>query len=145
MNKINILILTLLLAPIFTFLLFSHENVVKSNLIYLHEQKKATRSSQEHLNTFVSSGNAVIDFYADWCPPCRRMSPLIDAAAALMQNITFVKINRDYFMDLAKVYNITSIPTLIFLHNGKEIARYDGKPLTEHKLAQLITNVYKAV
>jgi len=143
MNKINILLLTLLLAPVFTFLLFSHNNA-KSNLIYLHEQQKTARSSQDHLNSFANSGNVVIDFYADWCPPCRRLSPLLDAVAAMMPNITFVKINRDHFKDLAKAYNVTSIPTLIFLRDGKEITRYDGGPLTEQKLAQLITNVYRA-
>lgn len=140
MNKINILLLTLLLAPIFTFLLFSHD--AKSNLIYLHEQQKTTRSSQDHLNSFANTGNVVIDFYADWCPPCRRLSPLLDAVAAMMPHITFVKINRDFFKDLANTYNVTSIPTLIFLRNGKEIGRYNGGPLNQQQLAQLVTNVY---
>src|SRR6266446_6813678 len=111
MNKVNILLLTLLLAPVFTFLLFSHDNSTKTNLIYLHEQKRTAHSSQGHLNSFANTGNVVIDFYADWCPPCRRLSPLLDAVAAMMPNITFIKINRDHFMDLAKVYNVTSIPT----------------------------------
>jgi len=144
MNKVNILLLTLLLAPVFTFLLFSHDNAHKNNIVYLHEQQKTTRSSIDHLNVFACTGNVVVDFYADWCPPCRRLSPLLDAVAAMMPHVTFIKINRDHFMDLAKTYNVTSIPTLIFLRDGKEVARYNGGPLTQQKLAQLITNVYHA-
>ena len=141
MNKLNILLLMLLMVPVFTFLLFSKENTA-STVVYLHEQTKTTRSNQEHLNQFIAAGNVIIDFYADWCPPCRRLSPLIDAVAGLLRNVTFLKINRDYFKDLAQMYHVTSIPTLIFLRDGKEIARYDGKPLSEKELIKLIKNIY---
>ena len=143
MNKINILILMLLIAPIFTFLLFSQDNTTTNNIIYLHQEQKTTRSAQEHLNSFSGTGDVIIDFYADWCPPCNRMSPIIDAIATIMPNITFIKINRDYFSDLAKTFNVTSIPTLIFLRNGKEIGRYNGGPLTRDKLAKIIAQIYR--
>jgi thioredoxin len=140
MNKLNILLLMLLMVPVFTFLLFSKENT--GTVVYLHEQTKTARSNQEHFNQFAAAGNVIIDFYADWCPPCRRLSPLIDAAAGLLRNVTFLKINRDYFKDLAQIYRVTSIPTLIFLRDGKEIARYDGKPLSEKELIRLVKNIY---
>lgn len=136
-------LLVLLITSICSLWLSSHNNNAQSNIIYLHEQIKRSGSSQEHLQTFSTSGLVVIDFYADWCPPCRRMSPLIDNAAAIMHNITFIKINRDFFLDLAKDFNITSIPTLIFLHNGKEIGRYDGGPLTDQKIQQLILSKFQ--
>ena len=142
MKKINLLFAILLVAPLGTFLLFSQNSAKKSNLIYLHEQTRATNSCQEHLNSFSGTGKVVLDFYADWCGPCKRMSPLIDQAAATMPNMTFIKINRDHFLDLSQMFNIHSIPTLVFLDNGKEISRYDGKPLTQQTLTQLITTVY---
>jgi thioredoxin 1 len=145
MKKINLLIALLLVAPISTFFLFPQNNVAKNNVIYLHDQKKTTRSSQSHLDSFSNSGKVILDFYADWCGPCKRMSPLIDSVAVMMPNITFIKINRDYFLDLASNFKITSIPTLIFLHNGREIDRYDGGPLTQKDLAQLITKMYRNV
>jgi thioredoxin 1 len=121
--------------------LFTQEVVAKKPL-YLHQQNKTVRSNKEHLDQFITSGDVVLDFYADWCNPCKRMSPLIDTVAAILPQFTFIKIRRDDFMDLAKLYNITSIPTLIFLRDGKEIGRYDGGPLTEEKLEKIVLRAY---
>lgn len=121
--------------------LFAQEIIAKKPL-YLHQQNKAAHSNQEHLEQFTTTGDVVLQFYADWCNPCKRMSPLVDSVAALLPQFTFVKINRDFFMDLAKSFNVTSIPTLIFLRDGKEIGRYDGGPLTEAKLKHLVLRTY---
>jgi len=117
-----------------------NEKIYPSHALYYC--RTGYRSTQQHLSTFTSTGDVILDFYADWCGPCNRMSPLIDSLAATMPGFTFIKINRDFFLDLANIFNITSIPTLIFLRNGQEIGRYDGKPLTKHELAQLIIRVY---
>lgn len=119
-----------------------NQNSTAQKPLYLHEQTKTVRSNQEHLKLFASSGNVILDFYADWCNPCKRMSPLIDAVAERLPGYTFIKINRDFFPDLGTAYNITSIPTLIFLQDGVEIKRYDGGPLTEKKLEQLVRAAY---
>jgi len=142
MTKKNLLIATIVATAPFSYLLFSNNNATTNNIIYLHKQHKTARSSEDHLHQFSNVGNVIIDFYADWCNPCKRMSPIFDAVASSMPGFTFIKINRDYFLDLAKVYNITSIPTLIFLKDGKEIGRYNGGPLTQEKLAHIITQVY---
>jgi thioredoxin 1 len=142
MTKKNLLIAALIAITPCSYLIFS-KNGSGNNVIYLHKEHKTTRSSEAHLHQFSSTGNVVIDFYADWCPPCKRMSPLIDGVATIMPEVTFIKINRDYFLDLANLYNITSIPTLIFLKDGKEIGRYNGGPLTQDKLASLITKTYR--
>jgi len=141
MKKITLATLCTIAAPVIVFSLFAQE-ISPRRPLYLHEQKKSVRSTQQHLSTFTSTGDVILDFYADWCGPCNRMSPLIDSLAATMPGFTFIKINRDFFLDLANIFNITSIPTLIFLRNGQEIGRYDGKPLTKHELAQLIIRVY---
>jgi thioredoxin 1 len=138
-----IMMTLLLLAPIAMLSLFAKDNAAQKP-IYLHKEEKTVRSSMEHLQHFADKGMVILDFYADWCNPCKRMSPLIDAVAARMSEFTFIKINRDFFMDLASSFNITSIPTLIFLRDGKEIGRYDGGPLTQEKLEQLIRTAYQA-
>ncbi len=113
-----------------------------TNIIYLHEQENITRSCQNSFNELIGTGDIVLKFYADWCGPCKRMSPLINNIAATMPHITFIYIDRDQFLALAKNYGITSIPTLIFLRNGKVIGRYDGKPLSQNELAKLIINMF---
>lgn len=143
MTHKKLLITTLLMMPICSFLVFAKTNKA-DNVIYLHKEHKTTRSSEDHLQQFSNVGNVVIDFYADWCNPCKRMSPLIDGVAAIMPEVTFIKINRDYFLDLANIFRITSIPTLIFLKDGKEIGRYNGGPLTQDKLANLIAKTYRS-
>jgi thioredoxin 1 len=143
MKKITILSLIFMAMPVIVFSLLCQETTTTHKPIYLHEQKQTTRSSQDLLAPFISAGDVIIDFYADWCGPCKRMSPLIDDLAASMPEFTFLKINRDHFLELASTYKITSIPTLIFIRNGKEIGRYDGKPLTKNELAQLIVKIYK--
>ena len=62
----------------------------------------------------------LIDFYADWCGPCRMMSPIIDEIEEeLKESVKVGKINVDENQELAIQYNIVSIPTLMFLKNGK--------------------------
>ncbi|CAG7948706.1 unnamed protein product [Penicillium salamii] len=64
----------------------------------------------------------VIDFYADWCPPCRAIAPVFSKLAdehALKGQLAFVKVNVDHCKDVAKLYNITSMPTFLFFENGE--------------------------
>lgn len=62
----------------------------------------------------------IIDFYADWCGPCRSMSPIIDEIAEEMADkITVGKINVDENQDLAMEYGVMSIPTIVIIKNGQ--------------------------
>lgn len=67
-----------------------------------------------------SEKTVLIDFYADWCGPCRMMSPIIDQIAEdLGEQIKVGKINVDDNQDLAMEYNVMSIPTIIVIKNGE--------------------------
>ena len=68
----------------------------------------------------------LIDFYADWCPPCKKLSPIVEKVANENSNVKFVKINIDDEEELANKYNISSIPTLLLIKNGEEIERSVG-------------------
>lgn len=68
----------------------------------------------------------LVDFYADWCGPCKMLAPVIEAAAKENESTKFVKINVDEAQELAMEYNIMSIPTLVVIKEGKEVNRVVG-------------------
>ena len=69
----------------------------------------------------------LVDFYADWCGPCKMMAPIIEEIANELQGKAKVgKINVDENQDLAMEYNVMSIPTIIIFKEGKEIKRFVG-------------------
>lgn len=73
-----------------------------------------------------SNQPVLVDFYADWCGPCKMLSPIVEAVAKETENIKFVKINVDEAQELAMQYNIMSIPTLVLIKDGQEINRKVG-------------------
>ena len=67
-----------------------------------------------------SEKTVLIDFYADWCGPCKMMSPVIDEIAEEMkENVKVGKVNVDENQDLAMKYGVMSIPTIVVLKNGE--------------------------
>ena len=76
----------------------------------------------------IISGKVLVDFYADWCGPCKRMGDILE----VLSGIDILKVNVDLYQDLANKYGVMSIPTLILFENGKEIKKSIGfKTLTE--------------
>lgn len=73
-----------------------------------------------------SKNTVLVDFYADWCGPCKMLSPVIDQIAEENQDIKVVKVNVDNAQDLAMKYQVMSIPTLVVIKEGKEINRSVG-------------------
>ncbi len=69
----------------------------------------------------------VADFFATWCGPCKRLSPILDEVAGPFTNrISFLKVDVDQSSELAAKYAVRGVPTLVFLRNGKEVDRQTG-------------------
>lgn len=84
-------------------------------------------SSSNFENEVLNSDKPVlIDFYADWCEPCKIMSPIVEMIAEENENIKVVKINVDNETDIASKYNAYSIPTFVVIKDGKETNRTVG-------------------
>ena len=67
-----------------------------------------------------SDKTVLIDFYADWCGPCRMMSPIVNQIAEEMSDkIKVGKVNVDENQELAMKYGVMSIPTIVIIENGK--------------------------
>ena len=84
----------------------------------------------------------LVDFYADWCGPCKMMAPFVDQIAAKHQGQTLIaKLNTDLAPKISQSFNIRGIPTVIAFRVGKEVARQTGAvPLAglEKLLAQAL-------
>ena len=69
----------------------------------------------------------VVDFYADWCGPCRKLSPIIEEIDSEMgDKIKFLKINTDENIEVAKQYQVSGLPTLLVFKNGEAVERLVG-------------------
>ena len=67
-----------------------------------------------------NSKKVLVDFYADWCGPCRMLSPIIEEIAKENDEYEFVKVNVDDCPEVSRKYGVMSIPTLIVFENGVE-------------------------
>jgi thioredoxin 2 len=69
----------------------------------------------------------LIDFWASWCGPCRMMAPAFEQAASELEpDFRLIKVNTEEAQQLAAQFGIRSIPTLMILQNGREVARQAG-------------------
>ena len=80
--------------------------------------------TSEQFNKLLEENEIVfVDFYAEWCGPCKMMSPIVEQFDEEMKGqIKVCKVNIDENLDLAQAYRITSIPTLALFKNGKLVA-----------------------
>jgi thioredoxin 1 len=69
----------------------------------------------------------LVDFYADWCGPCKMMAPMVEELAEELSDMLIVgKLNIDEHMDIAMNYRVMSIPTLIVFKNGEPAGKLVG-------------------
>ena len=68
----------------------------------------------------------LVDFYADWCGPCKMLAPIVDAVAEENSDVKVCRMNIDENEELAVKYGIMSIPTLVVIKNGEEVRRTVG-------------------
>ena len=94
--------------------------------------------NQNNFNNAIANGTTLVDFYAEWCGPCRMVSPIVDEIAEERRDITVGKVNVDDENALAMKYGVMSIPTLIVFKDGKEAARIVGARPKAAILAELV-------
>lgn len=85
-----------------------------------------------------SDKTVLLDFYADWCGPCRMVSPLVDEIAEENPQYIVGKINVDSEPELAGEFGVSSIPTLVVMKNGKIVNQSVGAKPKSQILAMLM-------
>jgi len=74
----------------------------------------------------IKEGTVLVDFYADWCGPCKMIAPVLEQIAAESDDFKIVKLNVDENMAVAQQYGVRAIPTLLVLKNGEVAAQKAG-------------------
>lgn len=97
------------------------ENTISDESKIIH-----VSSSNFEIEVLNSDKPVLIDFYADWCEPCKIMSPIVEMIAEENENIKVVKVNVDNETDLASKYGAYSIPTFVVIKDGVETNRTVG-------------------
>ena len=86
--------------------------------------------TEENYDEYIEGKNILLDFTATWCGPCKNMKPEFKKAENFIKDLdidlTFALVDTDQLGDLAVKYGISSLPTLILLKDGKEVARKRG-------------------
>jgi thioredoxin 1 len=100
------------------------------------EQKTANAEPFQQL--IQSSAPVLVDFYADWCGPCKAMNPVIqEVARATQGKARVIKVNIDKSDSAAITYNVNAVPTFIIFKNGKQVWRHSGM-IDKNNLLQII-------
>ncbi len=77
-------------------------------------------------SSFISKGNTIIDFHAEWCGPCKMMEPQFKKASDELHDVRFGKVDVDKEYELAGKFQVMSIPTTLFFKNGEMVDRHSG-------------------
>jgi thioredoxin 1 len=83
--------------------------------------------NETQLNKIISENeNVIVDFFAEWCGPCKMLSPVLDDVSTEMENVVVCKVNVDENSGLASENNIRGIPTVLYYKGGDKVASKSG-------------------
>lgn len=109
----------------------------------VNKDKKPTKVTKEEHDKIIENADrpVLIDFYATWCGPCQMLSPVIDEICGMRDDFIILKADVDDELELAQVYRVTSVPTLIMVDDGDILFQIAGFKPREH----LLTVIDKAL
>lgn len=88
---------------------------------------------EEKLEEMIKEGTHLVDFYADWCGPCKMLGSVLEK----MEDVSIIKVNVDEHAELARQFGVMSIPTIVIFKNGVEVKKQVGF-ITEEEIRNLL-------
>jgi thioredoxin 1 len=92
-----------------------------------------------NFNKEVSEGTVLVDFYADWCGPCRMLGPVLEEVSKERDDVKILKVNVDELPSVASRFSVYSIPTMVLFKGGQPVASQVGY-IGKAALLRLIDN-----
>ena len=105
-------------------------------MILRREKKMIKYLENEKLGDLVKEGIYLVDFYADWCGPCKILGQVLEG----LNDINIIKVNTDQHQELATEYGVMSIPTLVFFKDGQSVKKEIGFK-TEEEIRNIINSL----
>lgn len=94
----------------------------------------------KNFSSTIAKGSVIVDFYADWCGPCKIMAPNFEKASHKVASVKFAKLNVDGAQDIAMEYGVMSIPTTIAFKNGQAVDMKVGA-LSENDIVKMAEKI----
>ena len=108
-------------------LLSAYARVKMKNLPKVADHLNILTLTDKNFQQQTKNKVVLVDFWAEWCAPCKMMAPVLnDVANELTENAYVGKLNIEQYQSMAQQFNVRSIPTLIIFKNGKEVKRFVG-------------------
>ncbi len=102
-------------------------NKTAKNINMIADKTKVIHLNNSSFESAINKGITLVDFWAEWCAPCRMQTPILDELASQLNGDSVIaKLNVDDNRSVAAKYGIMSIPTLILFKNGKIIKQFVG-------------------
>jgi thioredoxin 1 len=97
--------------------------------------------TEENVHHEINNGAVAIDCYTSWCNPCKMMEPIIEKIASSTKKTRFYKINVEDTPDFSDLYNITTVPTVLFFKEGQLLKTVSGVKKSEDFI-KIIDEIY---
>ena len=118
-------------------LLFTASLFASNALMAQADDSRVTVLTADNFHSSIKKGVILVDFYADWCRPCKMLAPILEEIAFENSKISIAKLNVDHAKDISTEYSVRGIPCLIIFKNGVEVDRIVGLQSKEEILTTL--------
>lgn len=134
--NIALIIAAALLTAFVAYMVYSVRKM--KNMAAVPESEKILTLTDKNFQAQIKKGLVMVDFWAEWCMPCKVMGPVLnDLAEDESFKATVAKLNVDHFQSISQQQGVRGIPTLILFKNGKEVDRFVGVKPKDFLLKQV--------